>query len=141
LQPIYIQLQKKALNAIPVLINFSWQPGQKTEYTSKNNGTISLSIPRNCSKNSMEKITAFVDSNNLIKNISTNRVVQKIFENYQPKIVELTVAKQLPSIALSIFLSENPKKSLTSIENEVSQLFAKDNFVLANNKTIKIQLA
>lgn len=137
LQPIYIQLQKKALNAIPVLVNFSWQPGQKTEYTSKNNGTISLSIPRNCSKNSMEKITAFVDTNSLIKNTSNNRVVQKIFENYQPKIVELNITKRLPTIALSIFLAENAKKSLPLIENEVSQLFVKDNFVLANNKTKK----
>lgn len=135
IQPITIQSQNKALSTIPVSIFYSWQPGKKLDLVSESNGTISLVIPRNCSKNNFEKITAILDTYSLVKNLSQNRVVQKIFENHQSKKFELIVNKKLPVIDLDIFLTEKSKKPLNALEDELFQLFSSDYFTLASKKT------
>jgi hypothetical protein len=137
IQPITIQSQNKALSNIPVSILYSWQPGQSLDLVSENNGTISLIIPRNCSKNNSEKITAVLDTYSLVKNLSQNRVVQKIFENYQSKKFELIVSKQLPTIEFDIYLIENSKKNLNALEDELFQIFSSDYFNLASKKSKK----
>ena len=104
---------------------FSW-----VKITLYENKTIS-------SKNNSEKITAILDTHSLVKNLSQNRVVQKIFENYQSKKFELAIAKQLPTIELDIFLIESSKKNLNALEDELFQLFSADYFTLASRKAKK----
>ena len=137
IQPITIQSQNKALSNIPVSVFYSWQPGQSLDLVSESNGIISLVIPRNCSKNNSEKITTVLDTYSLVKNLSQNRVVQKIFENYQSKKFELAIAKQLPTIELDIFLIESSKKNLNALEDELFQIFSADYFTLASKKVKK----
>ena len=137
IQPITIQTQNKALSNIPISIFYSWQPGQSLDLISESNGAISLVIPRNCSKNNSEKITAILDTYSLVKNLSQNRVVQKIFENYQSKKFELPISKQLPTIEFEIYLMENSKKNLNALEDELFQLFSADYFTLASRKAKK----
>ena len=137
IQPIVVQSQNKALSNIPVSVFYSWQPGQSLDLVSGSNGTISLIIPRNCSKNNSEKITAILDTYSLVKNLSQNRVVQKIFENYQYKKFELAIAKQLPTIEFDIYLMENSKKNLNALEDELFQVFSTDYFTLASRKSKK----
>mgnify|MGYP003582737765 CR=1 FL=1 len=137
IQPIIIQTQNKALSNIPISVFYSWQPGQNLDLVSESNGTISLLIQRNCSKNNSEKITAVLDTYSLVKNLSQNRVVQKIFENYQSKKFELAIAKQLPTIEFDIYLLENSKKNLNALEDELFQIFSSDYFTLASKKAKK----
>ncbi len=137
IQPIIIQTQNKALSNIPISVFYSWQPGQSLDLVSESNGTISLLIPRNCSKNNSEKITAVLDTYSLVKNLSQNRVVQKIFENYQSKKFELAIAKKLPTIEFDIYLLENSKKNLNALEDELFQIFSSDYFTLASKKAKK----
>ena len=137
IQPITIQSQNKALSNIPVSVFYSWQPGQSLDLVSESNGIISLVIPRNCSKNNSEKITAILDTYSLVKNLSQNRVVQKIFENYQSKKFELPISKQLPTIEFEIYLMENSKKNLNALEDELFQIFSADYFTLASRKVKK----
>jgi hypothetical protein len=137
IQPITIQSQKKSLSNIPISVFYSWQPGQKLDLISESNGTISLVIPRNCSKNNFEKITAILDTYSLVKNLSQNRVVQKIFENYQSKKFELSISKKLPTIEFDIFLMDKSKKNLNALEDELFQIFSADYFALASKKAKK----
>ena len=137
IQPITIKSQNKTLSNIPVSVFYSWQPGQSLNLISESNGTISLTIPRNCSKNNSEKITAILDTYSLVKNLSQNRVVQKIFENYQSKKFELAISKQLPTIEFDIYLMENSKKNLNALEDELFQVFSADYFTLASRKAKK----
>jgi hypothetical protein len=137
IESITIKSQNKTLSNIPVSISYSWQPGQSLDLVSESNGTISLVIPRNCSKNNSEKITAILDTYSLVKNLSQNRVVQKIFENYQSKKFELSIAKQLPVIELDIFLIDKSKKNLNALEDELFQIFSADYFTLTSRKAKK----
>ena len=134
IESITIKSQNKTLSNIPVSISYSWQPGQSLDLVSESNGTISLVIPR---KNNSEKITAILDTYSLVKNLSQNRVVQKIFENYQSKKFELSIAKQLPVIELDIFLIDKSKKNLNALEDELFQIFSADYFTLASRKVKK----
>lgn len=137
IQPIMIQSHNKTLSNIPVSVLYSWLPGQSLNLVSESNGTISLVIPRNCSKNNSEKITAVLDTYSLVKNLSQNRVVQKIFENYQSKKFEIAISKQLPTIEFDIYLMEDTKKNLNALEDELFQIFSADYFSLASKKAKK----
>jgi len=134
IQPVIVQSQNRSLSNIPVGFVYSWQPGQSLNLISDSNGRISLTIPRNCSKNNLEKITAVLDSYSLIKNLSQNRVVQKIFENYNSKKFELLISKQLPTIDFDISILDKSKKKLNAIEDELFQFFSADYFTLASKK-------
>jgi len=137
IQPITVASQNKPLSMIPVSVFYSWQPGQKLDLVTESNGNIALIVPRNCSKNNLEKINILLDTYSLVKNISQNRVVQKIFENYQSKKFELTVTKKLPTVELDIFLIEKNRKNLNALEDELFQLFAADYFTLASKNAKK----
>jgi len=137
IQPITVVSQNKPLSMIPVSVFHSWQPGQKLDLITESNGNITLIVPRNCSKNNLEKINILLDTYSLVKNISQNRVVQKIFENYQLKKFELTVNKKLPTVELNIFLIEKNRKNLNALEDELFQLFAADYFTLASKNAKK----
>ena len=137
IQPITVVSQNKPLNMIPVSVFYSWQPGQKLDLITESNGNITLIVPRNCSKNNLEKINILLDTYSLVKNISQNRVVQKIFENYQSKKFELTVTKKLPTVELDVFLIEKNRKNLNALEDELFQLFAADYFTLASKNVKK----
>lgn len=137
IQPITVVSQNKPLSMIPVSVFYSWQPGQKLDLITESNGNITLIVPRNCSKNNLEKINILLDTYSLVKNISQNRVVQKIFENYQSKKFELTVTKKLPTVELDVFLIEKNRKNLNALEDELFQLFAADYFTLASKNAKK----
>lgn len=137
IQPITVVSQNKPLSMIPVSVFYSWQPGQKLDLITESNGNITLIVPRNCSKNNLEKINILLDTYSLVKNISQNRVVQKIFENYQSKKFELTVTKKLPTVELDVFLIEKNRKTLNALEDELFQLFAADYFTLASKNVKK----
>lgn len=137
IQPITVVSQNKPLSMIPVSVFYSWQPGQKLDLITESNGNITLIVPRNCSKNNLEKINILLDTYSLVKNISQNRVVQKIFENYQSKKFELTVTKKLPTVELDVFLIEKNRKNLNALEDELFQLFAADYFTLASKNVKK----
>lgn len=137
IQPITVVSQNKPLSMIPVSVFYSWQPGQKLDLITESNGNITLIVPRNCSKNNLEKINILLDTYSLVKNISQNRVVQKIFENYQSKKFEFTVTKKLPTVELDVFLIEKNRKNLNALEDELFQLFAADYFTLASKNAKK----
>lgn len=137
IQPITVVSQNKPLSMIPVSVFYSWQPGQKLDLITESNGNITLIVPRNCSKNNLEKINILLDTYSLVKNISQNRVVQKIFENYQSKKFELTVTKKLPTVELDVFLIEKNRKNLNALEDELFQLLAADYFTLASKNAKK----
>jgi hypothetical protein len=137
IQPITVVSQNKPLSMIPVSVFYSWQPGQKLDLVTESNGNITLIVPRNCSKNNLEKINILLDTYSLVKNISQNRVVQKIFENYQSKKFEFTVTKKLPTVELDVFLIEKNRKNLNALEDELFQLFAADYFTLASKNAKK----
>lgn len=137
IQPITVVSQNKPLSMIPVSVFYSWQPGQKLDLITESNGNITLIVPRNCSKNNLEKINILLDTYSLVKNISQNRVVQKIFENYQSKKFEFTVTKKLPTVELDVFLIEKNRKNLNALEDELFQLFAADYFTLASKNVKK----
>lgn len=137
IQPITVVSQNKPLSMIPVSVFYTWQPGQKLDLITESNGNITLIIPRNCSKNNLEKINILLDTYSLVKNISQNRVVQKIFENYQSKRFELTVNKKLPTVELDVFLIEKNRKNLNALEDELFQIFSSDYFTLASKKAKK----
>jgi hypothetical protein len=59
IQPITVVSQNKPLSMIPVSVFYSWQPGQKLDLVTESNGNITLIVPRNCSKNNLEKITHY----------------------------------------------------------------------------------
>lgn len=137
IQPITVVSQNKPLSMIPVSVFYSWQPGQKLDLITESNGNITLIVPRNCSKNNLEKINILLDTYSLVKSISQNRVVQKIFENYQSKKFELTVTKKLPTVEIDIFLIEKNRKTLNALEDELYELFAADYFTLASKNAKK----
>lgn len=137
IQPITVVSQNKPLSMIPVSVFYSWQPGQKLDLITESNGNITLIVPRNCSKNNLEKINILLDTYSLVKSISQNRVVQKIFENYQSKKFELTVTKKLPTVEIDIFLIEKNRKTLNALEDELFELFAADYFTLASKNAKK----
>lgn len=126
--------QRQPVSGVPVTTRYSWLPGSITEKVTDARGQFRISPQKISARNNNEQIICALNLDRLVRDNTTDMVVQKLFDGVKVNTFKLPVELIKPVFFISVN-AENLREQYTrnSIEEEITRLLRQDGYQITDN--------
>jgi hypothetical protein len=129
-----VDRQNQPVSGVPVTTRFSWLPGSRTEKVTDVRGQFRISPQKISARNNNEQIICALNLDRLVRDNTTDMVVQKLFDGVKVNTFKLPVELIKPVFFISVN-AENLREQYTrnNIEEEITRLLRQDGYQITDN--------